>query len=652
MQNRSNSRTTTLLVTLLCLVSSIGFMVFDPTRTLVTLPGSRGVHALRYLTTGLIGASGLLLLLGALSRLRSRAIRWIQGAVLSAFVLFVGLNGMLKWKFDLFVGDRIFAMLKEPGILEQITIGPFHFVLLAVLFVVLTFAFKWALEHLRWNRLEAVSSRGILIVVSILAISIPVERLLSSRLLFQRSYQVRLQFANVPFYRTFEADGLWNALGYSQSELDIVEDYHSKSLEHQGLSHRLRHVPLPRTVTAEKTPNILFVFMESIRGDLLDPEVMPNLWSLAQAKGAFTGAQHYSIGNSTAESLFGGLSGQTALYWYQSKTEGLYPQSLTLLRRLGYQANLFYTSKLDYRQINRYVFNANELEIFNFIQAKDRHFESRESFKGSALETDDMDMVEAFEKHSIAPEKQLDILYFYSGHYNYYYPEAYAKFQPALSREFGMGSLGLESDAPLLKNRYKNSAHFVDAMLGRVIEKLKRENVFDQTLIVVIGDHGEELFEFGKVGHSTALNEYQTRTPFVMKAPTPVSTRYKITSHADIMPSVLSYMGVDVKLEDYFSGKNLFSYSKEKDSALILNCLRKEIPLEFAYVTPDHKVFFDNQASRVVVRKVTDLKDRVLKSFPAQSLQEDESRVIAAKRHFVRDADEPKQKIVGLAGEE
>ena len=55
-----------------------------------------------------------------------------------------------------------------------------------------------------------------------------------------------------------------------------------------------------------------------------------------------------------------------------------------------------------------------------------------------------------------------------------------------------------------------------DAALGKIIEALKKKGVYKDTLILVLGDHGESLFDDGHLGHGFSLNEIQTRIPLII----------------------------------------------------------------------------------------------------------------------------------------
>ena len=70
-----------------------------------------------------------------------------------------------------------------------------------------------------------------------------------------------------------------------------------------------------------------------------------------------------------------------------------------------------------------------------------------------------------------------------------------------------------------LARTYWNAVAYSDRLMGELIERLRGLGVLDDTLIVVTADHGESLFDDGFLGHGHALNDEQTRIPFVLSDP-------------------------------------------------------------------------------------------------------------------------------------
>lgn len=100
------------------------------------------------------------------------------------------------------------------------------------------------------------------------------------------------------------------------------------------------------------------------------------------------------------------------------------------------------------------------------------------------------------------------------------------------------------ADRAFLLDCYDSEIAFTDRHLGAFLDALKAAGRYDDSLIVVTADHGEEFLERGWVGHSISVNREQVHVPCLIKAPgcrpgrtdTPVSL-------LDLMPSLLAQVG-------------------------------------------------------------------------------------------------------------
>lgn len=66
---------------------------------------------------------------------------------------------------------------------------------------------------------------------------------------------------------------------------------------------------------------------------------------------------------------------------------------------------------------------------------------------------------------------------------------------------------------------YDSVVRYVDEQIGRLVSQLKRLGLFDNTLIVICGDHGEELGEHGDISHHFRLYEHNVRVPLMFIHP-------------------------------------------------------------------------------------------------------------------------------------
>ena len=70
-----------------------------------------------------------------------------------------------------------------------------------------------------------------------------------------------------------------------------------------------------------------------------------------------------------------------------------------------------------------------------------------------------------------------------------------------------------------LKGLYQDMIYFNDYHLGLLIEELKNRDLFDRTLLIVTGDHGEAFGEHGVNSHAGRPYDEQIRVPLIMKLP-------------------------------------------------------------------------------------------------------------------------------------
>ena len=75
------------------------------------------------------------------------------------------------------------------------------------------------------------------------------------------------------------------------------------------------------------------------------------------------------------------------------------------------------------------------------------------------------------------------------------------------------------ADRQLMRARYDEELVGVDAMIGALVAELKSRGVYDDTLILVTGDHGEEFGEHGSSFHGQSLHGELLHVPLVWKPP-------------------------------------------------------------------------------------------------------------------------------------
>jgi hypothetical protein len=97
-----------------------------------------------------------------------------------------------------------------------------------------------------------------------------------------------------------------------------------------------------------------------------------------------------------------------------------------------------------------------------------------------------------------------------------------------------------------LREVYDSEASYDDAQLGKLVAQLKTWGIWDQTMLIVTSDHGEELFEDGRCGHGTSLRDSVVRVPLVIHDPAwfaAGATIDQAVELVDVLPTILAALG-------------------------------------------------------------------------------------------------------------
>jgi arylsulfatase A-like enzyme/Tfp pilus assembly protein PilF len=97
---------------------------------------------------------------------------------------------------------------------------------------------------------------------------------------------------------------------------------------------------------------------------------------------------------------------------------------------------------------------------------------------------------------------------------------------------------------------YDGEVAFADHCAGEVLSKLRELGLWDETVVVVTGDHGEMLGEHGELNHGFFIYEGALRVPLVVRVPRAAPRQVELpVSLVDIVPTVVSLAGIPVPKE-------------------------------------------------------------------------------------------------------
>ena len=147
--------------------------------------------------------------------------------------------------------------------------------------------------------------------------------------------------------------------------------------------------------------------------------------------------------------------------------------------------------------------------------------------------------------------------------------------RPALAqsaRAAGLGGADLFRSAPFrrrLTDLYDAEIAYTDAQLERLWGALDAPALRDQTLVVLLSDHGEGFGEHGHFDHGSVLHEELLRIPLMLRVPgshAPPRRIPDLVRAIDLTPTLLDLLGVEVE-SPHFQGRSLVGLLRGEDLA-------------------------------------------------------------------------------------
>ncbi len=328
------------------------------------------------------------------------------------------------------------------------------------------------------------------------------------------------------------------------------------SLPKQG---RLNYPLVPLLCSNTGKTNVLIIVVDALRWDMLNKEVMPLLSNWIKQPGMSVFTNHISGGNGTETGIFSLFYSLPRSYWDDFTSLNLPPILVSKALEDGYEPAIFASAKLTSPTFYRNV----------FAGIKDLRIGS----KGNTSWERDLNAVEDFEEFLNRRElnKPFFGFIFLDAPHAYSYPLEEKVFTPA--KELNYLLLTKDTDPLPYLNQYKNSVHFSDKLIDRVLTDLKKRNLLDNTFIVITADHGQEINDshHNFWGHNGNFSDYQTKIPLVVYHPNkgfPAKIDYR-TSNYDVAPTIIeSVYNCSNSTFDYSVGYNLFAQTPRRFNIL------------------------------------------------------------------------------------
>ncbi len=143
---------------------------------------------------------------------------------------------------------------------------------------------------------------------------------------------------------------------------------------------------------------------------------------------------------------------------------------------------------------------------------------------------------------------------------------------------------------------YDGEIRWTDFHIGKLFSELKRLNLYKNTLIIIVADHGEEFLEHNGKGHRRTLYNEVIHVPLILKLPYSSKNKYvkSPVSTIDILPTILEVLNITPPVE--IEGKSLLLYihaDKENFDREIYSELYEERKEKIALIYYPYKLIYN-----------------------------------------------------------
>ncbi|MCU1055257.1 MULTISPECIES: DUF3413 domain-containing protein [Stenotrophomonas maltophilia group] len=299
-------------------------------------------------------------------------------------------------------------------------------------------------------------------------------------------------------------------------------------------------------------PNVLMVVLESLRQDVLTPQLMPNTSALAQDARVFD--QHFSTGNATRYGLFGLLYGLPGGYWPSMLDEQRGSQLFQVLGQQGYDLHLYGSAPLYSPEFDRTA----------FADVRDQLHQGSSALKSDGRDRAIISALQQDIRASQAAQRPwFGFVFLDSTHAPYHMPDGYPPVATPMAADIDFLKFGPEHDPTPELNRYRTAVHYADSLIGSLLDDLRAQGLAEDTIVLVTGDHAEEFndLKLNYWGHNGNFSDYQLQVPFVLHWPSRAAGRdARTSSHEDWVPTLMRHaLGCENALSDYSTGQDLLA---------------------------------------------------------------------------------------------
>lgn len=326
----------------------------------------------------------------------------------------------------------------------------------------------------------------------------------------------------------FPTEGVWDVQGH------VVDRMMAAQLDSAEEAARSAYVP----AASAQRRNVIVIVVDALRPDHMGiygygRDTTPHLARLDRA-GIL---RKTSMRSSCASSVCGLLSMSSSKFLHQFSARAITLQEV--LKRHGYRVHMilsgnhasFYGLRKAYGPVDSY-FDGEERRSVQYLN-DDRLVLERVAGLPDADGEPVMFQFHLMSAHPLGARGGAGLTYAPAANY-------------ALSVNREAASSGRPSERAI--NFYDNGVLQADAMIGGILDALRRKGYLENAVVAITADHGEALGEHGRFQHGNSVREEVLRIPFVLVSygyrPSAALDGGVLASQIDIAPTLLAELGM------------------------------------------------------------------------------------------------------------
>ena len=376
------------------------------------------------------------------------------------------------------------------------------------------------------------------------------------------------------------------------SEGELFAEFDSES--HVSIPAKTSSSVAPNPYNVPRNPrikNVILYVLESVPAEYVagyggNYKATPNLQSYLPESLVFT--DFYAHTPNSTNSLFSLLGSVYPLMSYRTiileHPDIKLPTLSSELKQRNYKTAFFQASDNQYMRVDEYLSFRGFDKVVDHRQIPCSTESIVSSAEGVGEGKDEKCMVNAFSNWISSTQQNVPffaMLWTIQTHWPYFV------FGP--HKDFGA------KDPEL--NRYLNALYQSDAALGKMLADLKRKGLYESTLVVVVGDHGESFGRHGQYGHGSNIYDENVNVPLIMINPLLFNGQKSsvVGGHVDVAATVMDVFGF--KTPQDWQGTSLFDIQR-KNIVLLFSTWTDYF---FGYRTSSHKVIFNAYSNKTSV---------------------------------------------------